>query len=43
MFFFDKITCNEIDDVISAEITDVDVNRGFHDIVVIKSDTWTLR
>ena len=31
---FDKITSNEIDDVISAEIPDVDVDRGLHDIVV---------
>jgi len=29
-----KISSNEIDDVISAEIFDVDVDRGLHDIVV---------
>ena len=33
-WLFDKISSNEIDDVISAKIPDVDVDRSLHDIVV---------
>ena len=34
LWLFNKITSNEIDDVIFNEIPDVDVDRGLHEIVV---------
>ena len=43
IWLHDKITSNEIDDVISAEIPDENVNKGLYGIVVKKYDTWTLR
>ena len=34
IWLHDKITSNEIDDVISAEVPDENVDKGLYDIVV---------
>ena len=43
IWLHNKITSNEIDDVISAEIPDENVDKGLYDIVVKKFDTWALQ
>ncbi|GFV91224.1 ATP-dependent DNA helicase [Trichonephila clavipes] len=43
IWLYNKITSDEIDDVICAEIPRANVDKNLHAVIIQKHDTWTMR